>query len=171
MMRHSQRQRQRGATLLVVLIMLVMVTLFVVSMIQLSSTNASVIGNMQAQRMVETEATQAAEIAVGQYSFFNDAINNQNAWASNATSISYATLWSSYKASSASTTTPSMQSTVTVTRPQCIYSTPATGYSALSNVTPLDTNWELQVNSTDSISGAVTEIRQGVKMRLPAGSC
>jgi Tfp pilus assembly protein PilX len=167
----SMIRRQRGATLLVVLIMLVMVTMFVVSMIQLSGTNASVVGNMQAQKVVETEAAQSVELAVNQYNFFNDAINNQNAWASNATTISYATLWSTYKPTGAGTTAPSMQSTITVTRPQCIYAAPATGYSALSNVSPQDTNWDVQINAEDSVSGAVTEIHQGLKMRLPAGSC
>ena len=164
-------RRQHGATLLVVLIMLVMVTLFVVSMIQLSNTNASVVGNMQAQRMVETEAAQAVEIATNRFDFFSDVINNQNAWASSKTSLTLAELWTAYPPTGASSTTPAMQSTITVTRPQCIYATTATGYSALSNVSPQDTAWDLQVNAVDSISGAVTEIHQGVRMRLPSGSC
>ena len=163
--------RQQGATLLVVLIMLVMVTLFVVSMIQLSGTNASVVGNMQAQRMVETEAAQAVEIVINKYNFFDDAINNQNAWASNKTSLTLAELWTAYPLTGASGTTPAMQSTITVARPQCIYSATATGYSALSNVSPQDTAWDLQVNAADNFTGAVTEIHQGVRMRLPSGSC
>lgn len=163
--------RQRGATLLVVLIMLVMVTLFVVSMIQLSGTNASVVANMQAQKVVETEAAQAVEISTNTYSFFSDVINNQNAWASSKTSLTLAELWAAYPPAGTSTTTPSMQSSITVTRPQCIYATTATGYSALSNVSPQDTYWDLQVNASDSFTGAVTELHQGVRMRLPAGSC
>lgn len=163
--------RQQGATLLVVLIMLVMVTLFVVSMIQLSGTNASVVGNMQAQRMVETEAAQAIEIATNKFDFFSDVINNQNAWAGNKESLTLTELWSAYPPTGASGTTPAMQSTITVARPQCIFSTTATGYSALSNVSPQDTAWDIQVNAVDSVTGAVTEIHQGVRMRLPAGSC
>lgn len=163
--------RERGATLMVVLIMLVMITLFVVSMVRLSSTNASIVGNMQAQKVVETEAVQAVEIAVNQYNFFNDAINNQNAWASNATSIPFSTLWSSYKPTAAGTTAPLTQATITVSRPQCTYAAPATGYSALSNVSPQDTHWDLQVDAVDNVTGATTEIHQGLKMRLPAGSC
>lgn len=169
-MRHAQG-RERGMTLLVVLIMLVMITLFVVSMIRLSSTNAIVVGNMQAQRIVDTEANQAIEIAMNKYEFFNDAINNQNSWAGNAQTISYAALWSAYAPSGASTTTPSSMTTITVHRPQCMYAAPASGYSALSNVSPQDTNWDLQVVATDSFTGATTEMHQGVKMRLPAGSC
>lgn len=164
-------RRQRGATLLVVLIMLVMVTLFVVSMIQLSGTNASVVGNMQAQKMVETEAAQAVEIATNKYDFFSDAINNQNAWAGNKTTLTLAELWAAYPPAGASGTTPAMQSTITISRPQCTFATTATGYSALSNVSPQDTAWDLQVNAVDSVTGAVTEIHQGIRMRLPAGSC
>jgi Tfp pilus assembly protein PilX len=166
-----KRRQQRGMTLLVVLIMLVMITLFVVSMVRLSSINAVVVGNMQAQKVVDTEANQALEIAVNKFEFFNDAINNQNSWASNATTISYSTLWSAYTPTGASATTPSSLSTITIHRPQCLYAAPASGYSALSTVSPQDTNWDVQVDAADSVSSATTEMHQGLKMRLPAGSC
>ena len=164
------RSRQQGMTLLVVLAMLVMITLFVVSMVRLSNTNAIIVGNMQAQKNIEAEAQQAIELGVNQFSFFDDTIRNQNAWASNATSVDYETLWSAYKPSGAGTVPP-MQSAVTMYRPQCVHSEPATGYSALSNVSPQDTTWDLKVTAADSITGAVTEVHQGVKIRLPAGSC
>ena len=65
-----------------------------------------------------------------------------------------------------------MQSTtVTVSRPQCLYYQPATGYSALSVVAPQDTYWDLQANATDSKTGASAEVHQGIQMRLPAGNC
>jgi Tfp pilus assembly protein PilX len=164
-------RRERGMTLVVVLIMLVMITLFVVSMVRLTSTTTIVVGNMQAQKVVETEAQQAVEIAVNQFNFFNDALNGTNAWASSATSITAATLWSTYAPSGAGTTAPTTQSTVTVYRPQCIYAAPASGYSALSNVSPQDSTWDVKVTAVDSVTGATTEVHQGLKMRLPAGSC
>lgn len=170
---HSQLPRaERGTTLLIVLIMLVMITMFVVSMIQLSSTNASVVGNMQAQKVVETEASQAIEISLNTYNFFSDAINNQGAWSSaSTTSIPFSTLWSTYTPTGAGSTAPTMLSNLTVARPQCIHTTTATGYSALSNVSPQDTTWNVQVTAEDTVTGAVTEINQGITMRLPAGSC
>src|SRR3954463_7124007 len=125
------RESQRGMTLVIVLIMLVMITLFVVTMVRLTSTNASVVGNMQAQKVVETEGQQAVEIAVNKFEFFNDALNNQNAWASSAATITAATLWSTYAPSGAGATAPNTQSTITVYRPQCVYAAPASGYSAL----------------------------------------
>lgn len=52
--------RQRGATLLVSLIMLVVLTLFAVTAINLSNTNLRIVGNMQMQ----AEATAAAQLAI-----------------------------------------------------------------------------------------------------------
>lgn len=164
--------RQRGMTLLVSLIMLVVITLFAISMVRLSSVNIQAVANMQGQKVVETEAAQAVEIAVGKFSFFDDVVANQNAWAGNATSMSYATLWANYKPTGAGTTAPATQSSaISVARPQCIYYEPSSGYSALSGVAPQDTYWDVQVTATDSFSGATTEMHQGVSMRLPAGNC
>ncbi len=168
--------RQRGMTLLVSLIMLMVITLFVISMVRLSSSNIAAVANMQSQKVVETEAQQAVEIAVGKFNFFDDVISNSgagaNAWASNATTISYATLWTNYKPTGAGTTAPATQSSaITISRPQCVYYEPSTGYSALSGVAPQDTYWDVQVVATDSFTGASTEMHQGVSMRLPAGNC
>jgi hypothetical protein len=158
-------------TLVIVLIMLVMVTLFVVTMVRLTTTNATVIGNMQSQKVVEMEAQQAVEIAINKFDFFSDSLNNTGGWPSGTTTINAATLWSTYAPTGAGTTAPTTQSTITVHRPQCVYAAPASGYSALSNVSPQDSNWDIKIVAVDSVTGATTEMHQGIKMRLPAGSC
>ena len=61
--------------------------------------------------------------------------------------------------------------TVTIKRPSCVFSLPATGYSAVSTISPEDTHWEIAANATDSVSSAQTSIVQGVRIRLPAGNC
>lgn len=166
------QHNQRGMTLLVVLVMLTMITLFVVSMVKLSNTNAIVVGNMQAQRSVESEAQQAMEVAVNSYNFFNDAINNTSTWANSSTaSVSYSTLWANYTPSGASSTVPTTQSSMTIYRPQCTYSETVSGYSATSTVAPQETYWDIRVDATDSLTGATIETHQGVRIRLPAGSC
>jgi hypothetical protein len=164
---------ERGMTLLISLIMLVMITLFVVSMVRLSNTNVAVVGNMQAQRGVEAEAQQAIEIAVSKFSFFNDAILNQGGWAANLQSMSYASLWTSYTPAGAGPTTPPgiQSNTITIFRPQCSYFEPTSGYSALSGVAPQDTYWDLQISAQDSFIGATTEVHQGIEIRQPAGNC
>lgn len=164
--------RERGMTLLVSLIMLVVITLFAISMVRLNSVNIAAVANMQGQKVVETEAAQAVEIAVGKFSFFDDVIANQNAWAGSAASMSYATLWTNYKPAGAGSTAPATQSSaITISRPQCVYYEPSSGYSALSGVAPQDSYWDIQVTATDSFTGATTEMHQGISMRLPAGNC
>lgn len=148
-------QSQRGATLLITLILLVMITLFVTSMIQLSSTNLKVVGNMQSQRALESSAQQAVEGSISSITFFNDAIGSTGQWPSGTTSVNQTV--NGY--------------TVAIARPTCIRSTTATGYSATSNISPEDTNWEIASSATDSVTGAQINMVQGVKMRLPAGNC
>ena len=163
-------------TLLISLIMLMVITLFVISMVRLSNSNIAAVSNMQGQKTVETEAAQAVEIAIGKYSFFDDVIANSgagaNAWAGSAATISYSTLWTNYKPTGSGATAPATQSnTITISRPQCTYYEPSSGYSALSSVAPQDTYWDVQVVATDSFTSATTEMHQGVSMRLPAGNC
>ena len=149
--------RQGGATLLVVLVMLVMITLFVVSMIRLSSTNLKVVGNMQAQRALEASAQQAIENAISNYAFFSDAANNTGQWPAGNPYLVPAPNINGYA--------------IQISRPACIASGTATGYSLTSNISPEDTNWEVPASSTDSVTSAQVNLLQGVKMRLPAGNC
>jgi hypothetical protein len=146
----------------------------VVSSVKLGSINASIVSNMRAQKTVDAEAQQQIEIALNQFSFFNDAISGTGAWASSTTTTLTSTqLWSSY-APAGATSAPATQTaaaSLTITRPQCMYYQPATGYSALSGVAPQDTYWDVQANASDSTTGATSEIHQGVQMRLPAGNC
>lgn len=148
-------RREGGATLLIVLIMLVMITLFVVSMIRLSSTNLKVVGNMQAQRALEASAQQAIENSISTYAFFSDAANNTGQWAGGAASVPKAV--NAYP--------------ITMYRPACVSSVTAKNYSLTSNIAPEDTNWEVSAGSTDSVTGAQINLSQGVRMRLPAGNC
>jgi len=149
------RAAQRGATLIITLIMLVLITLFVVAMMRLSNSNLKIVGNMQAQRALESSAQQAVEGDISSITFFNDAVGNTGTWPSGTTTVNQSV--NGY--------------TVAVTRPVCVSSTTATGYSATSNISPEDTNWEVGASATDSLTGAQVSMVQGVKMRLPAGNC
>ena len=165
---------ERGMTLIITLIMLIVITLFVVSMVRLNSTNTAIISNMRAQKSVESEAQQQIEIAVNQYTFFSDVINGSGSWSSSSTTyLTAADLWTGYKPTGATSGgAPAMQSTdVKIYRPQCTYFQTATGYSALSGVAPQDTFWDMQVIANDSSTGASAEIHQGIQIRLPPGNC
>jgi Tfp pilus assembly protein PilX len=56
------RNQERGVTLIVTLIMLVVMMLLAVAAINMSTTNLKVVGNMQLQQ----EATSAAQAAINQ---------------------------------------------------------------------------------------------------------
>jgi len=147
--------RQGGATLLVVLVMLVMITLFVISMVRLSTTNLKVVGNMQSQRQLEASAQQALEGNVSTIAFFNDAAGSTGTWPAGTNTI-----------------TASVNSyTITINRPTCIFSEVAEGYSATSPISPDDNNWEVQVTASDPLTGAAVELTQGLKMRMTANNC
>jgi Tfp pilus assembly protein PilV len=168
----TARRAQQGMTLLIALIMLVVITLFVVSMIRLSNTNSAIVGNMQAQKGIESEAQQSIETALNKYQFFDDAIQGAGAWLLPTTqSISAATLWGTYAPTGATSAPATQADTISTYRPQCLYFEPSTGYSALSGIAPQDTYWDLKVTASDSKTGASTEIHQGLQMRLPAGNC
>jgi Tfp pilus assembly protein PilX len=168
----KRRASEQGMTLLIAMIMLTVITLFVVSMVRLSNTNATIVGNMRAQKSVDAEAQQQIEIALNQFQFFEDVISSTGAWSNSATTyLSAADLWTSYKPTSA-TAAPAMQSTdLKIYKPWCQYYEPATGYSALSGVAPQDTYWDIKATAYDSKTGVSTEIHQGIQMRLPAGNC
>ena len=155
----SPERRQRGATLLVVLVMLAMITLFVISMLRLSNANLTLVGNMQVQRQLEASAQQAIEQSISTIGFFTDVSTgvpgNSGAWPGGTDRV----------------TTSVNNHAVTVDRPVCVSSQIAEGYSAASQVAPEDTHWEVSATAADSVTGASVNLSQGFKIRLAAGSC
>jgi hypothetical protein len=111
---------------------------------------------MQEQRRIESAAQQAIEDKISSITYFNDAINSTGTWAGGVAYVD--TTVEGY--------------TVRLSKPTCIYSQPAEGYSATAAISPEDTYWEQVVSSTDTaVSGASITLTQGLKMRLTAGNC
>jgi Tfp pilus assembly protein PilX len=150
-------QNQRGATLIVGLIMLVLITLMVLSAFTMSSSNLKSVGNMQSR----DEATAAANVALEQV-------------------LSSPTIFN------VSVTTPITVGSyeVVVAVPECLYSAPVVDYtSGDQNPNVLnqsggaggtvgapgyrDTYWDLAATVNDGLSGTNVEIHQGVKITLP----
>lgn len=139
-------RRQRGATLLIAMIMLVLLTLFVVSAINISNTNMKIVGNMAARKSSENTAQLAIEQILNSMTAFN---------------------------SPTSTVTVSAPTGVTVTvgNRVCLRADVAAGTSAAVALAPEDTYWDIPVTVTDSIAGTKTVMHQGVKIRMLAGNC
>lgn len=151
------KRYQSGASLLVSLIMLLVLTILVVSAIRSSSTNLKIAGNMQAQ----TEATAAAQQAIEQV-MSSDAI---------------------FKTPAGQTIVVGPYS-VTVGTPVCIRKKPVdSGGSADPNPNMLqdglpgggaageilDTYWDIPATVLDTAAtGVKVEVHQGVRIMLPA---
>jgi len=139
-------KRQQGATLLVVLVMLVVITLLGIASIRISGSNLLVVGNMQSRKFVENYGLQAIEQVLNSIAPFN-------------------------APTSAVAVAAPAGLTVSVSNRTCTFSAPAPGTSAVSTIAPEDNNWEFSVSVTDSFTGARTTMVQGVKIRQLAGAC
>lgn len=146
--------RQRGATLLVSLIMLVVLTLFAVSGFNLSSVNLKITGNFQEQKMMEATAQQAIEQVISSTAAFS------------LTPVAQTVCVNGIGAPCTG------GSNVAVSAPVCNYNVTAKGYTKqIGQLTPEDTDWELRAVVSDAITGARAAVVQGVRIRLLAGNC
>lgn len=150
----TSQRRQRGATLIVGLIMLVLITLMMLTAFMMSSTNLKSVGNMQAR----DEATAAANSAIEQVIGLN--FPSLNAPQSYDVDIDMNVNTAPYQ--------------VIVTVEGCKRSTPTpVDQSKLSGETAnilasneFDTVWELKAVVSDASTGTSVTVLQGVRKRL-----
>ena len=157
-------KRQRGTTLLVVLVMLVVLTLLGIAGARMSSSSLQIVGNMQARKFVENYAEQAIEDVMNSVAPFNTpggAVTLRNAGATVAANPG---AWVTLPPAS-------LGIEVNVSARTCLYSAPAPGYSAVATLVPVDNLWEYSVTASDSFTGATTTMVQGAKIRQLFGSC
>lgn len=137
---------QCGATLVTALFFLMIMTLFAVSSINMSTVNFRIIANMQAQKQMDAAVQDAIEQTMSSMNQFS--------------------------LTPAATTVSTTMGVVDVTAPDCLDSQVATGYSAVvENIIPEDNTWEFEATLTDAVTGAVSTIHQGVEIRMLAGNC
>lgn len=146
MMRRNSHVSQSGATLITALFFLMIMTLFAVSSINMSTVNFRIIANMQAQKQLDAAVQDAIEQTMSTMNQFS--------------------------LTPAASTVSTTMGIVAVSAPDCIDSQVATGYSAVvENIIPEDNTWEFSATLTDDITGAVSAIHQGVEIRMLAGNC
>jgi len=148
--RGSPRANQHGMTLVVSLIMLVVITLFVLSAIRLSTANLRTVGNMQTR----SEAAAASQRVI------EDLMSSTAAFTAPAA-----------VAPSVTVNVNKTDYTVAVATPVCVKTEPVTGNSYDNTGLALqDTYWDLQTTATNDKSGASVTTHQGVKVRLNASA-
>lgn len=174
------RQKQRGATLITALVMLVALTLLVVSAIRSSNTNLRIAGNMQ----VSEEATAAAQQAIEQIisgnftdnpasSVITVDINNNGtpdytaSVAQPACTGSVALMNANLDMSNANDVPCFSSSTASNTGIFAASGTPATTGQSWCYAQ----QWDVQAQATSLTgTGAAVTTHQGVSLRVPAGT-
>ena len=137
-------KRQRGAVLLVSLVILMIIALFVVSSANMSSSDLRIVGNFQRKMAISQSVQQAIEQVLSN-------VNNFNSPAAQSITVNGIA--------------------VAVSAPACLGTTTAAGYTAVNDITLYDTNWSVTATATDLLTGATATIDQGVRIRLPTNFC
>ncbi len=145
---------QRGATLIIGLIMLVLITLIVVNAFTLSSTNLKSVGNMQ----VREEAIAAANLAI-EHVIFGSSFTEVPVAQSINVDINKDGI-NDY--------------VVAIAAPTCVRALVAANAvqsdtelgAVMSAAVAWNTEWDINATVTDAASGASVRVRQGVRVLL-----
>lgn len=137
-------REQRGAALIVSLLMLLVLTILASSAIRNSNVNLRIVGNQDRADEAESLTNRAIETVL------SDIDNFENP--------SQQTIKVDGEA-------------VSVPAPECIDKRPASGYSARWDLAPRDTTWEVNAQYTASTGGAAADLTHGVNIRMTQGSC
>ena len=156
-------KRQSGTTLIVVLIMLVVLTLLAVSGMRMGTSSLQIVGNMQARRFVDYIAQEAMEDVMNSIAPFNAPTGAVTLRTGGTTLSANTNTWTSL-------TTPSGIDVRISTR-TCLFSAPASGYSAVSTIAPEDNLWQFTVDVRDTFTKSATSMMQGAKIRQLFGAC
>lgn len=151
MTRTPSVRTQQGATLVVGMIMLALITVMVASAFTLSTSNLKSVGNMQFRNEAITAANTAIEQVVGTPFTASPTAEEIEVDINNDDTVDYI---------------------VSIATPVCVRATPAgmTTKSSLSlgqsmsMVTDWNTVWELDATVTDAVSGASIRTRSGVRV-------
>jgi PilX N-terminal len=142
---------QKGAVMLVALIMLVVFTLMALSGVNSSTASLRIAGNMQSQAEVGAVAQRALEQVLDQASNFqypSDTPPPSQVITVSSGGIDY-------------------QVTVVL---QCLGTQPVAGYSAaFAASAPSESFWDVQATALDPRSGAMQVAHQGVRVTLSPG--
>lgn len=175
----GNKRRQQGATLFIALVMLVVLTLFAVTAINLSNTNLRIAGNMQARAEAEAAAQQAIEQVISSDFTANPVAQSINVDINNDGTTDYtATIPMPVCQSSKPLRNADLDPSIAADA-ACLSSSTASNtgiISAAAGGTGIQQSWcykqqwDVQAEVIDSRTGASVKLHQGVFLRVPAGT-
>ncbi len=155
--RLQTRQAQRGATLIVGLIMLAVITLLVAAAFNLSATNLKAVGNMQRRSEALAAANKAIEQVVGSPFTTAPSADQINVDINNDGTDDYVV----------SIAQPTCVSAAKVSQNSGTGSASSLSLGLPASVAYYNTVWDIDASVTDAGgSGAAVRVRQGVRVLL-----
>ncbi len=177
---------QRGATLLVALIMLVLLTLFAVSALNTSSTNLKVVGNMQARSEAFNASQQAIETVISSPLFLTNPANavlnpcgTPNTLCTDVTGDGTPEYTTTLNPAPACVSVKVIQMSELdlvnkVDDRDCASETPQGSWGIFGaptgNSLCANTVWEITAETTAAASGAKVSVTQGIGVRVTANA-
>lgn len=166
---HTRPGRQSGMTLLVSMIMLSVLTLFAITAIRTGNIGFKIVGNQQAQKLMEAAAQQAIEQTISNLGNF-DPVSVIPPGATTAQRVCVnATFGDPLVAIPPATCSSGTQ--VDVMPVRCISTKRTPGGSVTQAAGTFDNLWQITATVTDSLTGAKATYHQGVKIRMLSNSC
>ena len=161
--------RQRGATLLISLIMLVVLTLFAVTAIRTGNIGFKIVGNQQAQKLMEAAAQQAVEQVISNLANFDPATV-----IAPSTTVTQRVCVNANSGDAPVAIPPATCASgtqVDVAPVRCIATKRSQFDSLTQPMATFDNVWEITATVTDTLTGAKATYHQGVKIRMLSGNC
>lgn len=166
---HSRPRHARGATLLIALIMLVVLTLFAITAIRTGNIGFKIVGNQQAQKLMEAAAQQAIEQVISNLGNF-DPVTVVAPSTTVAQRVCVGTA-AGHPPVAIPPATCASGIQVDVAPVRCISTKRSQFDSLTQTMATYDNTWEIVTSVTDSLSGAKATYHQGVRIRMLAGNC
>jgi Tfp pilus assembly protein PilX len=151
------------------MIMLVVLTLFAITAIRTGNIGFKIVGNQQAQKLMEAAAQQAIEQSISNLGNFDPvAVIAPGATTAQRVCIN-ATFGDPLVAIPPATCATGTQ--VDVMPVRCISTKRTPGGSSTQASGTFDNLWEITATVTDTLTGARATYHQGVKIRMLSNSC
>lgn len=144
--RYPLASSQRGAILVITLVLLLVITLAGIQLMEQTSTNKTLVQNENSRMLTEHLAQNIA----------NDIISDIEHYLDPAT-ISIPATYDGF--------------TVDYTIPVCTQAKEVDGYSLSAQIVPETTHWSFTVTVTDPLTGASTKLDIGTKFNYTTGLC